>query len=156
MVAISYRWRAIPLAWTWVKAAREHSSAYKRTLFRPAPLRPVVGMPPKGQHVDQERFADAFGVDAKEPRPFIAICMIADKPQAIRLPVHGCSIWPPLKGVYHPGGGPIAVDDPHLTVGKGRHWRTFLTQEGNLPAIGRPVEFANAELARFAKQLVWF
>jgi hypothetical protein len=30
MVAIAYRRRAIPLAWTWVKGARGHSSAYKQ------------------------------------------------------------------------------------------------------------------------------
>ena len=30
MVAIAYRRRAIPLAWTWVKGSRGHSSAYKQ------------------------------------------------------------------------------------------------------------------------------
>jgi hypothetical protein len=30
MVAIAYRRRAIPLAWTWVKSAQGHSSAYKQ------------------------------------------------------------------------------------------------------------------------------
>lgn len=30
MVAIAYRRRAIPLAWTWVKGARGHSTAYKQ------------------------------------------------------------------------------------------------------------------------------
>lgn len=30
MVAVAYRRRAIPIAWTWVKSARGHSSAVKQ------------------------------------------------------------------------------------------------------------------------------
>ncbi|HIC93388.1 MAG TPA: hypothetical protein EYP09_03965, partial [Anaerolineae bacterium] len=30
MVAIAYRRRAIPIAWTWVKSSKGHSSAYKQ------------------------------------------------------------------------------------------------------------------------------
>jgi len=47
MVAIAYRRRAIPLAWTWVKGARGHSSAYKQLAL----LAYVRGLIPDGAEV---------------------------------------------------------------------------------------------------------
>lgn len=47
MVAIAYRRRAIPLAWTWVKKARGHSSAYKQLAL----LAYVHGLIPEGAPV---------------------------------------------------------------------------------------------------------
>lgn len=47
MVAIAYRRRAIPLAWTWVKGARGHSSAYKQLAL----LAYVLGLIPDGADV---------------------------------------------------------------------------------------------------------
>lgn len=47
MIAIAYRRRAIPLAWTWVKKARGHSSAYKQLAL----LAYVHGLIPEGAPV---------------------------------------------------------------------------------------------------------
>jgi len=91
----------------------------------------------------------------KESRLLITVYVTADNSQTIRLPVHVRESRLPFEYMDHVRIGPIAANEPHLTVGKERRQRAFLGQEGDLPAVRRPTQLSNAELTGFPEQMAW-
>jgi len=102
MVAIAYRRRAIPLAWTWVKSPRGHSSAHKQKAL----LAYVQRLIPAGAQVSIAGDSEFGAVKMlKQLKSWGWTCVMRQKGNTL-VKLQGCSAWMRLDSLIKQGDAP--------------------------------------------------
>ena len=112
LVAIAYRKRAIPLAWTWVKSSRGHSSAWKQMAL----LMYVHGLIPSGSQVIVVGDAEFGDVEVQKLLNKWHWKYVLRQKGSYLVKRKGCRTLQRLETLLSQPGQQVWLEDCHLTA----------------------------------------